>query len=68
MSKAYHRYFTDNSKYGEIKTPYLDSLAYVVQEFLYSGGKAKQEIIYRERVFDNYTMTTHINKKTKSFD
>lgn len=68
MSKIYHRYFTDNNKYGERKTPYLDSLAFVVQEFLYSKDKAKQEIIYKERVFDNYTMTTLTNKKTKSFD
>lgn len=68
MSKIYHRYFTDNDKYGERKTPYLDSLAFVVQEFLYSKDKAKQEIIYKERVFDNYTETTYINKKTKSFD
>lgn len=68
MSKVYHRYFTDNSKYGERKTPYLDSLAYTVQEFLYTDGKAKQEIIYRERVVNNYTMTTHVNTKTKSFD
>lgn len=68
MSKCYYRYFTDNDKYGERKTPYLDSLAYTIQEFLYSKDKAKQEIIYKERVFDNYTMTTHTNKKTKSFD
>lgn len=68
MSKVYHRYFTNNDKYGERKTPYLDSLAFVVQEFLYSKDKAKQEIIYKERVFDNYTETTYINKKTKSFD
>lgn len=68
MSKCYYRYFTDNDKYGERKTPYLDSLAFIIQEFLYSKDKAKQEIIYKERVFDNYTMTTHTNKKTKSFD
>ncbi len=68
MSKVYHRYFTNNDKYGERKTPYLDSLAFVVQEFLYTEGKAKQEIKYRESVFDNYTMTTRINRKTKSFD
>lgn len=68
MSKVYYRYFTNNDKYGEIKTPYLDSLAFIIQEFLYSKDKAKQEIIYKERVFDNYTMTTHTNKKTKSFD
>lgn len=68
MSKTYLRYFTDNSKYGERKTPYLDSLAYTVQEFLYTEGKAKQEITYRERVIDNYTMTTHVNRKTKFFD
>ncbi len=68
MSKCYYRYFTDNDKYGERKTPYLDSLAYTIQEFLYSKDKAKQEIIYKERVFDNYTETTYINKKTKSFD
>lgn len=68
MSKCYYRYFTDNDKYGERKTPYLDSLAFVVQEFLYTEGKAKQVIKYRESVFDNYTMTTHTNKKTKSFD
>ena len=68
MSKCYYRYFTDNDKYGERKTPYLDSLAFVVQEFLYSKDKAKQEIIYKERVFDDYTETTHTNKKTKSFD
>ena len=61
MSKVYFRYFTDNDKYGERKTPYLDSLAYTIQEFLYSKDKAKQEIIYKERVFDNYTMTTYIN-------
>jgi len=68
MSKVYHRYFTNNDKYGERKTPYLDSLAFVVQEFLYTEDKAKQEIKYRESVFDNYTMTTQINRKTKSFD
>lgn len=68
MSKAYHRYFTDNSKYGEIKTPYLDSLAYTVQEFLYTEGKATQEIIFEERVCNKNTMTTHINRKTKSFN
>lgn len=68
MSKYYYRYFTDNDKYGERKTPYLDSLAYTIQEFLYSKDKAKQEIIYKERVFDDYTETTHTNKKTKSFD
>lgn len=68
MSKCYYRYFTNNDKYGERKTPYLDSLAFIIQEFLYSKDKAKQEIIYKERVFDNYTMTTHTNKKTKSFD
>lgn len=68
MSKVYHRYFTNNDKYGESQTPYLDSLAFIIQEFLYSKDKAKQEIIYKERVFDNYTMTTHTNKKTKSFD
>lgn len=68
MSKVYYRYFTDNSKYGERKTPYLDSLAYTVQEFLYTKDKATQEIIYRERVVNNYTMTTLVNTKTKSFD
>ncbi len=48
MSKVYHRYFTDNNKYGERKTPYLDSLAYVVQEFLYTTGWAVQIINYRD--------------------
>ena len=42
----YHRYFTDNNKYRERKTPYLDSLAYTVQEFLYTEGKAIQTINY----------------------
>lgn len=44
MSKVYHRYFTNNDKYGERKTPYLDSLAYTIQEFLYTEGKAIQTI------------------------
>lgn len=68
MSQIYYRYFTDNDKYGESQTPYLDSLAFVVQEFLYTEGKAKQEIKYKERVFDDYTVRTRINKITKSFD
>lgn len=44
MSKVYYRYFTNNRKYGEEKTPYLDSLAYTIQEFLYTEGKAIQTI------------------------
>ena len=44
MSKVYYRYFTNNRKYGEENTPYLDSLAYTIQEFLYTEGKAIQTI------------------------
>jgi hypothetical protein len=37
---AFKRIFTDNRKYGESKLLYMDSLAYIVQEYLYVNGKA----------------------------
>ena len=34
---CFQRFFTDNSHYGDYKMiPFMDSLAYTVQEFLYS--------------------------------
>ena len=44
--KFYNHYFTNNESYGGGNFPNLDSLAYVVQEFLYTTGWAVQTINY----------------------
>lgn len=71
MGLSIKRIFTDNNKYGEDTIPYLDSLAYTVQEFLYTKGKAKGEKLDCQmdnhiQLYDFMTLVRPFIEATKS--
>ncbi len=64
VSRAFLRLFKDNNKYCNFeKIPYIDSLAYTVQEFLYSNKIEDKYFNYRLderiRLFDFMTLTAY---------